>query len=232
MKNDFDVILNNHPNIEQVILLPLYPHYAMSSYETAVVHAEEVYKQNNYPFKIRTIPPFYDNADYISALSNSIQPYLSADKFLLFSYHSVPERHILKGDTTKNHCLKVEGCCEKKSDAWTHCYRHQCITTTKLVAKNLGLSEDKYAISFQSKLGNAKWLTPSTTQKMTELPAAGIKNLAVVCPAFVIDCLETLEEVAVQEKENFLKTGGENFTFIPCLNTQKQWVETVLKWVQ
>ncbi|PQJ12373.1 ferrochelatase [Flavipsychrobacter stenotrophus] len=231
MKFAYDSLAQKYPDLEEVVLLPLYPHYAMSSYETAVVHAEDVHKEGKYPFKIAAIAPFYNNPDYISALVESIKPHIKNDgKHLLFSYHSIPERHIKKSDITGNHCLKVEDCCNKPSAAHAVCYRHQCYTTTRLVAEQLGLPAGSYSVSFQSKLGRSAWLTPATTARMEQMPKEGIKDLMVVCPSFVSDCLETLEEVAIREKENFMEAGGETYDFIPCMNTQQSWIETIKKW--
>lgn len=231
MKTAYDNLANKYPNLEEVILLPLYPHYAMSSYETAVVHAQDIHKKGKYPFSISAIAAFYNNPDYISALAESIAPYMKDDgKHLLFSYHSIPERHIHKSDVTGSHCL-TDGCCDQPSAAHAHCYRHQCYTTTRLVAEQLGLVKDRYSVSFQSKLGRSAWLTPATTARMEQMPAEGIKDLMVVCPSFVSDCLETLEEVAIREKENFMKAGGQSYIFIPCMNTQKSWVQAIKKWV-
>lgn len=232
MKTAYDNLANKYPNLEEVILLPLYPHYAMSSYETAVAHAEDTHKKGKYKFSISAIAPFYNNPDYIDALVESIAPHVKNDgRHLLFSYHSIPERHIHKSDVTGSHCLTTEGCCDKPSAAHAHCYRHQCYTTTRLVAEKLGLAKDSYSVSFQSKLGRSAWLTPATTARMEQMPAEGIKDLMVVCPSFVSDCLETLEEVAIREKENFMNAGGTSYVFIPCMNTQKSWVAAIKKWV-
>ncbi len=228
MKTAYDNLAAKHPDVEEVVLLPLYPHYAMSSYETAVVHAEEVFNKGKYSFKIRFVPPFYNHPAFIDALAASIKPYMDSNKgHLLFSYHSIPERHIHKSDTTGNHCLKVGNCCSVNSPAHATCYRHQCYVTTELVAAKLQLPKGSYSVSFQSKLGRSAWLTPATTARMGELPNEGIKDLLVVCPSFVSDCLETLEEVAIREKENFMAAGGSTYTFIPCMNTQPKWVEAV-----
>jgi protoporphyrin/coproporphyrin ferrochelatase len=232
MKYAFDKMHRDHPEVEEVTLLPLYPHYAMSSYETAVEHARSVHLKERYPFSISFVPPFYNHPDYINALSQSIKPHLEADGHLLFSYHSIPERHIMKSDVTGSHCLKSGDCCAVASEAHKYCYRHQCYETTRLVADKLGLTKDKYSVSFQSKLGRSEWLKPATTARMEQMPAEGIKKLAVVCPSFVSDCLETLEEIALREKENFLKAGGESFIFIPCMNTEPVWVDAVVKLVE
>ena len=229
----YDLLLKKEPGLEEVILVPLYPHYAMSSYETAVEYMKEVHKKNHYSFQLVTLKPFYNNDDYIQALTGSIKPYLQRDyDKLLFSYHGVPERHIIKGDITGNHCLKNSHCCENDSPAHQYCYRHQCITTTMLTADRLQLPGNKFELSFQSRLGRDKWLTPYTAQRLNELPMEGIKKLLVACPAFVSDCLETLEEIAVEGKEIFLHAGGESFTMIPCLNTHPLWVSAIAKWIR
>ncbi|HJS55486.1 MAG TPA: ferrochelatase, partial [Chitinophagaceae bacterium] len=229
----YDELLRKDPLIEEVILLPLYPHYAMSSYETAIEHMKVIYKKNNYPFRLTIIKPYYNNVQYLNALAESIKPYLQNDfDKILFSYHGVPERHILKGDITGNHCLKFEDCCKKNSPAHEFCYRHQCLETTRLVAGLLNLPIDKYEQSFQSRLGRDKWLMPYTASRLAELPKERAKKLLVVCPAFASDCLETLEEIAEQGKETFLHAGGESFTMIPCLNVHPLWIGAITKWIK
>lgn len=231
-KAAFDELVKNNPDLEEVIAVPMYPHYAMSSYETAVEYAKEQHKEGGYSFKLTTIKPYYDNGDYIHALCESIKPFLQSDwDHILFSYHGVPERHIYKGDITKQHCLKVPNCCDVPSPAHQYCYRHQCWTTTKLVTQRLTIPAEKFTFSFQSRLGRDPWLQPYTAQKLEELPKQGVKKLLVVCPAFVSDCLETLEEIAEQGKESFLHNGGERFEMIPCLNVHPLWVAALAKWV-
>jgi ferrochelatase len=229
----FENLQKQVEGLEEVILFPLYPHYAMSSYETAVQYAQEIHAKNNYPFKLTIVPPYFEDPIYIKALAKSIQPYLSTnfDKLLL-SYHGIPERHIKKGDITCNHCLKTKDCCEVASAAHEFCYRHQTFTTTKLVATQLGLKENQFEQTFQSRLGQDKWLTPYTAVRLKELPSEGVKNLLVACPAFVSDCLETLEEIAEEGKEIFLNAGGESFKMIPCLNAQSDWVLAVNDLIQ
>ncbi len=233
MADTYNVMLKKNPDLEEVILVPMYPHYAMSSYETAVEHARDIYRRKKYPFKITFIKPFYKESDYINALAESIKPFLQQDyDHILFSYHGIPERHIYKSDITGTHCLKVENCCAVDSPAHKQCYRHQCLTTTKLVAAKLNLPAEKFSHSFQSRLGKAEWLKPYTALRLEELPKEGIKKLLVVCPAFVSDCLETLEEIAEQGKESFLHAGGESFTMIPCLNAHPLWVNTIVSYIR
>ena len=231
-KEAYDKLLQQSPGIEEVIILPLYPHYAMSSYETGVEYMKEIHKKYKYSFNLTFIDPFYNDTDYIHALAESIKPYVQEayDK-ILFSYHGIPERHVIKCDSTKKHCLKVNDCCHVASPAHAYCYRHQTIITTELVSKALALPKEKTEQTFQSRLGRDQWLLPYTAKRLTELPAEGIKKLLVVCPAFVSDCLETLEEMAEEGKEIFLHAGGESFTLIPCLNLHPLWINTIAKWL-
>jgi ferrochelatase len=179
------------------------------------------------------IKPFYNNEDYIHALIESIRPYLKQDyDQIVFSYHGIPQRHITKQDITGNHCLQTENCCFVPSVAHKQCYRHQCLATTKLVTDALAIPKEKYNFAFQSRLGREEWLKPYTALRLKELPAEGIKKLLIVCPAFVSDCLETLEEIAMEGKESFLESGGEKFTLIPCLNIQPLWVKAIETWIR
>lgn len=228
----FDNLLRKHPDLEEVVAVPLYPHYAMSSYETAVEHAKETYKKNNYAFKLKFVAPYYNDADYINALADNMRPYLQKEyDHILFSYHGVPGRHIKKSDITGSHCLQVTDCCNVASPAHAHCYRHQCFTTTRLVTEQLNIPKDKFSISFQSRLGKG-WLEPFTDIRLEQLPKEGIKKLLIICPAFVSDCLETLEEIEDRGREIFLHSGGDKYTMIPCLNTNPLWVSTLKKLIE
>jgi ferrochelatase len=228
----FEKLMERQPGLEEVIAIPLYPHYAMASYETAVDFAKEIHAKNNYPFKLSFIKPFFDEADYIKAMAENMKPYLNEEyDHILFSYHGVPARHLVKTDPTGCHCMKVENCCEVKSEAHAFCYRHQCFVTTKLVTEALNIPKEKFSISFQSRLGKG-WLQPFTDIRLEEMPGEGIKKLVILCPAFVSDCLETLEEIEERGKESFMKAGGSSYKMISCLNTHPQWVEVLTKWVK
>lgn len=221
-------IIKENTDLEEIIFLPLYPHYALSSYETAVEFIKESFKKNKYSFNLNIVKPFYDHQAYIHALASTIKPYTEKDyDYVLFSYHGIPERQVRKTDPTKKHCLNSANCCDIKSDAHNYCYKHQVTETTKLVATHLNIPKDKYSIAYQSRLGLDKWLTPNSIDLFTQLPKQGVKNLLVVCPAFVSDCLETLEEIQEEGKELFLNAGGEKFTLIPCLNTNNLWIEAI-----
>jgi ferrochelatase len=216
-----------------VLLFPLYPQYAMASTETILVLAEKLRKEKFPHMNFTIVPAFYNQKDYIRDLSNSIKRHLEEFEYdhLLFSYHGIPERHIRKTDITKSHC-KIDGsCCNTPSPAHEFCYRHQCYETTKQVVEFLGIEEGKYSQTFQSRLAGDKWLTPYTDVEINKMPAKGIKKLAVVTPAFVSDCLETLEEIAMEANHQFKENGGEEFLAIPCLNDDDDWCKTLSRWV-
>jgi ferrochelatase len=232
MDSAYQALLQQVPDLEEVIAVPLYPHYAMSSYETAVEHARTVHRRKRYRFRLKFIPPFYNDPDYIRALTEHMRPWLDRDyDHLLFSFHGVPERHLEKSDPTHQHCLRSADCCCVASVAHNTCYRHQCLTTMKLVAQSLELTEDKFSFAFQSRLGREEWLKPYTDLRLQQMPREGIRKLLVVCPAFVSDCLETLEEIAIRGKETFLGSGGTAFEMIPCLNADPLWVKALAGWV-
>ena len=229
----FDALLKREPALEEVVAIPLYPHYAMASYETAVEHAKETHRQKNYPFRLNFIKPFYDNPAYIDALAENIKPYLgeSYDQ-ILFSYHGIPARHIHRDDPSVTRgCLALEGTqCVPGARGHTNCYRRQVIVTSSLVMQQLNIPVSKYSISFQSRLGKG-WLQPFTDKRLEDLPKEGIRKLLILCPAFVSDCLETLEEIEERGKEIFMKAGGESFKMIPCLNVHPLWVSALKGWI-
>ncbi len=228
MEHAYEDLLKRLPGLEEVTAIPLYPHYAMSSYETAVEHAKEVHQKKKYKFNLKFIQPIYQDRRYIRAMSENMRPYLEKEfDHLLFSFHGIPERHVKKSDPTHSHCLASADCCTTPSIAHVTCYRHQCLKTMKLVAEELGIATGKYSFSFQSRLLKDPWLKPYTDFRLQEMPKEGIKKLMVVCPAFVSDCLETLEEIEIRGRESFLASGGTEFEMIPCLNTHPLWVETL-----
>ncbi|HZJ20755.1 MAG TPA: ferrochelatase [Pricia sp.] len=219
--------------VEEVLLVPLYPHYAMSSYETVVVKTMDVQKELFPQMRLITLPAFYHNPEYIKALSQSIADGLMDFEYdhILFSYHGIPERHIRKSDPTSYHC-KIDGsCCSINSVAHNTCYRHQVYETTELVKAELGLDETKVSSSFQSRLAGDPWLKPYTDYEFERLAKEGKKRLAVITPAFVSDCLETLEEIAMEGKKQFTEAGGESYKHIPCMNDNDTWVQVMADWV-
>ena len=220
--------------VTEVMLFPLYPQHAMASTTTILVLAEELRIKHFPNMKFTNVPAFYNKPGYIEALSNSIKKHLEGFEYdhLLFSYHGIPKRHIRKTDVTKSHCTIDGSCCNTPSPAHEFCYRHQCYETTKQVVKLLGIPEGKYSQTFQSRLAGDKWLTPYTDVEINKMPEKGIKKLAVVTPAFVADCLETLEEIAMEANEQFLHHGGKEFMAIPCINDEDEWCGVVAKWIE
>lgn len=219
--------------VTDVLLFPLYPQHAMASTVTILVLAEELRRKHFPEMKFTNVPAFYNRPDYIKDLANSMKKHLDTFEYdhLLFSYHGIPERHIRKTDVTKSRC-KIDGsCCNTPSPAHEFCYRHQCYETTRQVVALLGIPEGKYSQTFQSRLAGDKWLEPYTDIEINKMPEKGIRNLAVVTPAFVADCLETLEEIAMEANHQFKEHGGKNFMAIPCLNDDDNWCSTVAGWI-
>jgi len=211
--------------IDEVLVIPLFPHYAMSSYETAVVRVKKVARQVARKMRIEVQPPYGDTPDYIAALTASAKNYLEAGyDHLLFSFHGVPVRHLRQTDPTRDHCLVAMNCCNVASPAHATCYRAQCFKTVAAFVKQAGVPAGKYSVSFQSRLGRDVWLMPYTDVVLGELPKRGIQKLLVICPAFVSDCLETLEEIGLRGRETFLSAGGKEFALVPCLNDHPLWL--------
>ena len=219
--------------INEIILIPLYPQFAMATTETILVLAEEVRLQNHPQVSFTVLPPFYNHPDYIRVLSESIQENLKGKEWehLLFSYHGIPERHIRKSDVTKSHCKIDKSCCQTSSKAHQYCYRHQCYETTRQVAEYLELKEGTFSTSFQSRLGLDPWLRPYTDKTVAKFAKKGVKKMAIATPAFVSDCLETLEEIGMEAAEDFEEKGGEKLFVIPCINDRPDWVNVMSRWI-
>jgi ferrochelatase len=213
----------------EVLLIPLFPHYAMSSYETAVVRVQELAAKHAPGMKIVVQPPYYQRPDYIAALVASMQEHLAGGfDHLLFSFHGIPERHIKKSDPTRAHCLKVEDCCHTPcAEAHQVCYKHQCVRTAEECIKLAGIPDGKWSVSFQSRLGRDPWLKPYTDFEFERLAKEGVQRILVMCPAFVSDCLETLEEIRIRGMETFVEAGGKELEQIPCLNDHPLWIDTL-----
>ena len=222
--------IKNNQDIDEILLLPMYPHYASSTVETCIKEVQRLCKKYHVTQKITTLPIFYNNPFYIDALVLSAKKWLAEDyDHLLFSYHGLPLSHLRKADPTGCHCL-TPYCCEQSS-SFVHktCYKRHILQTTKAFVEKASISDDRYSIAFQSKVGKSKWMEPYTEKQVVALANKGVKKLLVICPSFVVDCLETLEEVDMRLRDTFIKAGGESFTTIPCLNDQSFWVENLTK---
>jgi ferrochelatase len=216
--------------IDEILLFPQYPHYAMSSYETVVVRVMEEAARQAPKLRVTTVQPFFADTDYIDALAEVSKPYLAQPHdHVLFSYHGVPQRHMRKADSSHAHCLVVPDCCTTCSPVHATCYRAQCFATTRALVARCGIPAEKHSVAFQSRLAGEPWLTPFTDQVLARLPSAGVKKLLVLCPAFTTDCLETLEEIQQQGRDTFLSSGGESFQQIPCLNDHPAFIDFLAK---
>ena len=214
--------------VTHLLVIPLFPHYAMSSFETAAERAKEVAQKIAPLMKVEVAPPYYEEPAYIASLVASARPYLEQNHdYVLFSFHGLPERHLRKADKTGGHCMKVKNCCEVPSPAHATCYRAQCLKTVRAFARQAELLEGSYSVAFQSRLGREPWMQPYTDVEIERLAKAGVKRLAVICPAFISDCLETLEEIGMRGRELFQNAGGEKLTLIPCLNDHPEWIDAL-----
>jgi ferrochelatase len=211
--------------LARVVVVPLYPQYALSSFETVVARARAVALQVAPEIQLAIAPPFYDDPDYLLAWVNSSRRFLEHDyDHLLFSFHGLPERHLHKTDPTGQHCMRTADCCQAPGAALATCYRAQAFRMVQSFVRATAVPATKYSVAFQSRLGRDAWLTPYTDVVLKELPARGIRKLLVICPAFVADCLETIEEISIRGRATFLKAGGEELNLIPCLNAHPDWI--------
>lgn len=205
---------------DSITILPLYPQYASSSSGSAIEAALSHLKKWDIIPHLQVIRDFYQHPIFIAALTEKIKPYINENTFILFSYHGLPKNHLTSSD-----CSHCPGSCVARE---TRCYRAQCFETTRLTALSLGLTAEQYQTSFQSRLGKTPWIEPYTSETLPTLAARGIKNLVVVCPSFVADCLETLEEIGQQSKEQWQELTGAPLTLVPCLNDDPLFVEAIL----
>ena len=211
--------------IQEVLLIPLFPHYAMSSYETAVARVREVIAEIAPHLLLNVVPPYYDHPDYIRAMTANAADYLQQGyDHLLFSFHGIPERHLRKSDPSGHHCLARRDCCGEGCPVMATCYRAQCFRTAEEFVRVAGIPEHKHSVAFQSRLGRDPWIKPYTDLVLEGLAKSGVKKLVVICPSFVSDCLETLEEIGLRGRETFRAAGGGELTLVPCLNTHPLWI--------
>ena len=207
-------------DVHDVVLLPMFPHYAMSSYESAIEHVKQAARSHDTEIALHVIPPYYRHPAYIEALADSARPYVTHGfDHVLFSYHGMPVRHLRKVNSACGDCQTFA---HHDSSAET-CYQYQTIQTTQACAQALGLDRRRYSIAYQSRLGQDRWLEPSTVSQLERLARSGVHSLAVICPSFTVDCLETLEEIAMRGKDVFLGCGGKEFQLIPALNDNPVW---------
>jgi len=225
-----NTIVTDIPNLESLHVIPLYPQYAMSTTRTVEECIYKYAKQLGIIEKLSFQQPFFKDPMFIDALVETAKNHIDSKDHLLFSYHGLPVRHLRKTDPTGVHCGTPQ-CCDRASLAWTTCYKQQCLETTRLVSQKLKIPDNQIHIGFQSRLGKDPWIEPSTEEQIITLAKQGVTSLKVICPSFVTDCLETLEEIAMGGKETFIEHGGTHYSQIPCLNTNERWVDTIKHWI-
>lgn len=219
--------------VTQVVVMPLYPQYATSSTGTALNAVYEAAIGRAVVPVLNVVPDYYDNPQFLDTVSSMVQ----ADKetfkadHVLFSYHGLPERHIRQCDFSGSHCLTSDSCCDAIQVSNRSCYRAQCFATTRGIVKRLSLSSTEWTIGFQSRLGRTPWIKPYTDEILPELVARGVRRLVVSCPSFVSDCLETLEEIGIRAREDFIAAGGEDLKLVASVNAHEQWVNAVASMV-
>lgn len=218
--------LHQVKEFEEVILFPMFPQYASSSTGSCLEYAYKFFSQQDKIPALKTIKPFYQEDFFVDAFVAEIkkQKTLKDWDHLLMSYHGLPQRQVQKSESShKLICSGEKPCAVSAKENF--CYRNHCYITSRNLAQKLGLSSEDYTVSFQSRLGRTPWIKPYTDEILPRLVEKGVKNLGVVCPSFVADCLETLEEIGIRAKEDWLKLGGESLSLVPCLNDSDVWVE-------
>jgi ferrochelatase len=219
--------------LESICVIPLFPQYASASTGSVIQKVMEIVG------KWPTVPPisfvnsFHDNKLMIEAFADNARKY-DPDSYdqILFSFHGLPERQLIKCDDSGKHCLKTADCCSKLTDVNKYCYSAQCHDTARLIAAELHIPREKYSVCFQSRLGKEPWVQPYTTDTLKDLAARGKKRLLVFCPAFVADCLETLYEVTVEYGDEFRALGGEEVQLVSSLNEHPKFIQAVVDMVK
>src|SRR5690554_3714064 len=212
-----------------IVLAPLYPQFADSTTTTAVEETRRVIAKHGLQLELKILPPFYAEESYIDALLASAEDSLQQPfDHLLLSFHGLPERHLRKADPGGKHCLASNDCCQQAPpQVLDSCYRAQCLLNARLFAERAGLQPEQWSVAFQSRLGRAKWIEPYTEEQLDQLASRGVKKLLVMSPAFVADCVETLEELGIRAREQFIAAGGESLELVPCLNDHPQWAKAL-----
>jgi ferrochelatase len=216
-------------NVSRIVVLPLFPQYSEAATGSALAKlAEEMQRSDDAP-PLTTIPAFYDAPTFTRSVANAAEESLRgfAADFVLFSYHGLPERHVRATDRSGAHCLASDDCCAAIAEANRNCYRAQCFATTRAVAEILALEPERHATAFQSRLGRTPWIQPFTDHILADLAARGIKRLAVICPSFTADCLETLEEIEIRAAEQWHGLCGGELELIPAVNARPDWTRAV-----
>jgi len=219
--------------VDDVVVVPLFPQYSQAAWASAYDEVVRVAGRMQNTPNLRFLPPFYEHPAFLDAVAEVSRPHLDAfgaDRVLM-SFHGLPEKHVQKSDTSGSHCLRSKDCCQTITDANRFCYSAQSYATARGLARRLGLGDADYEVAFQSRL-TKKWIQPFTDVRLEQLPKEGVKRLAVLCPSFVADCLETIEEIGMQAKQTFVEAGGEDLLAVPCVNAERPWVRGLAQMVR
>jgi ferrochelatase len=210
----------------RVVSLPLFPQWSEAASGSARAAAADAARALDALEHIE-IGAFWDHPGHLEAWRAVADPALERIRpdHVLMSFHGLPERQIRAADAS-GECLAHASCCAEIEQRNRGCYRAQCFATARALARRLGV-EDRYSVAFQSRLGRTPWIGPHTDRALPELRASGVRRLAVLCPAFVADCLETLEEIGIRAREQWLALGGETLELVPSLNASPAWVAAV-----
>jgi len=222
-QNSIQQMINE--NVQKIILVPLYPQYAQATTGSSLAHVQGLIKKMNFQGEVKVTNDFYDDPGFQESWIKNIKTYKKDAEHILFSFHGLPVSHIQKNIK----CLQSTDCCKLAKSENRRCYRAQCLKTAEDLANGLGLTKDQWSVSFQSRLGPVKWLEPYTEQTIISLANRGVKKLAICAPSFVVDGLETLEELNIEGKSIFKLHGGVNLINIPCLNDDESWVQNFSK---
>ena len=220
--------------VDRIVVFPLYPQYSSAATGSSVERVFEIAAARwNTPY-LQVVPPFYEHPAFLDACARVAAPVLSAGPAdaVLFSFHGLPERQVKKSDESGSHCLASADCCDRIVEANRNCYRAQCFATARGLAERLGVPPDKRIVCFQSRLGRTPWIKPYTDELLTALPARGVRRAVILSPAFVADCLETLEELGIRAAATFRAAGGEELRVVPAVNSEDGWADGVVSLVR
>lgn len=215
-------------NCDRLMVVPLYPQYSKSTSESSIQKTKKIITKRKLKIPVTFLKDFYDHSEYIKSSAQLIKNTLKNQPIekIIFSYHGLPEHHIHTICYEKKHC-DLKKPCPAMANHNRDCYRAQCYTTSRLIAEKLGLQSNEYKVTFQSRLGKTPWITPYTDHLLNQLAEEGLKNIAIVCPSFVADCLETLEEIDIRAQQQWKSLGGEKLIRVPCLNANNTWVNAL-----
>lgn len=217
---------------QRIIVIPLFPQYSVAATGSALFAAQQELNRYSGDFAVKILPSFYQDPRYHHAFAATVKQELELfnPDYVLFSYHGLPVRQLTKAGCDPAACGRLASCLTQTAKIDV-CYRAQCFATTRYLAQQLSLQESQYQTTFQSRLGRTAWIQPYTDAVLPNLVAEGVKRLFIICPSFVADCLETLEEIAIRLREQWLACGGEAFQVGPCLNANPYWVSAFAEMV-